>query len=206
DEGEASREGGADGGRAPQDPSALVQNFLNSLNNSGPNQSSSQHHQQQQADKPFTTLPDLLTPSTTIPYIDTATPSQINTLCTFLPPELFLLTQEHTSDPSDADPTPTPATASAAIEALSIPQKQDILKRALRSPQFQQSLGSLTVALRDGGLPMIGEALGLRVENGGSIRGGSMPLGGGQAVEAFVEGVRRTVQGEGQGEERGEEK
>ncbi|KAI7462248.1 hypothetical protein KC351_g16440 [Hortaea werneckii] len=202
DEGEASREGGADGGRAPQDPSALVQNFLNSLNNSGPNQSSQQQQQQQQqqADKPFTTLPDLLTPSTTIPYIDTAPASQINTLCTFLPPELFLLAQEHTSDPSSTDPHPTPAAAEAAIEALSLPQKKEILKRALRSPQFQQSLGSLTVALRDGGLPMIGDALGLKVENGGSIRGGSMPLGGGQAVEAFVEGVRRTVQ---EGEEEG---
>ncbi|KAI7334791.1 hypothetical protein KC340_g2316, partial [Hortaea werneckii] len=94
----------------------------------------------------------------------------------------------------------TPAAAGAAIEALSLPQKKEILKRALRSPQFQQSLGSLTVALRDGGLPMIGDALGLKVENGGSIRGGSMPLGGGQAVEAFVEGVRRTVQ---EGEEEG---
>lgn len=37
---------------------------------------------------------------------------------------------------------------------------------------------------------MIGEALGLKVENGGLIRGGSMPLGGGEAVEAFVKGVK----------------
>ena len=50
------------------------------------------------------------------------------------------------------------------------------------------------MALRDGGLPMIGEALGLKVENGGVIRGGSVPLGGGAAVEAFVEGVKKTVQ------------
>lgn len=49
------------------------------------------------------------------------------------------------------------------------------------------------MALRDGGLPMIGEALGLKVQNGGVIKGGSMPLGGGAAVEGFVEGVRRTV-------------
>lgn len=41
---------------------------------------------------------------------------------------------------------------------------------------------------------MIGDALGLNVANGGHIRGGSMPLGGGQAVEAFVEGVKRTVE------------
>lgn len=44
---------------------------------------------------------------------------------------------------------------------------------------------------------MIGEALGLRVRDGGMVRGGSMPLGGGEAVEAFVEGVRRTVEEEG---------
>lgn len=84
----------------------------------------------------------------------------------------------------------------ALIEALGTEQKKDILKRTLRSPQFHQSLGSLTVALRDGGLPMIGEALGLKVENGGLIRGGNMPLEGGDAVEAFVQGVRKTVEEE----------
>ena len=48
---------------------------------------------------------------------------------------------------------------------------------------------------------MIGEALGLKVENGGSVKGGSVPLGGGEAVEAFVEGVRRGV---GETKEEGE--
>lgn len=43
---------------------------------------------------------------------------------------------------------------------------------------------------------MIGEALGLKVKNGGVIRGGSMPLGGGEAVEGFVEGVKKTVEEE----------
>ena len=88
----------------------------------------------------------------------------------------------------------TPAAGQASIEALSIEQKKDILKRVLHSPQLHQSLGSLTVALRDGGLPMIGEALRLKVENGGLIKGGSMPLGGGGAVEAFVQGVKKTVE------------
>jgi 26S proteasome regulatory subunit N13 len=58
------------------------------------------------------------------------------------------------------------------------------------------------VALRDGGLPMIGEALGLTIQNGGLIKGGSMPLGGGDAVQAFVEGVKRTVEEEGKKEEK----
>lgn len=66
----------------------------------------------------------------------------------------------------------------------------------LRSPQFHQSLGSLTVALRDGGLPSIADALGIKVANGGLVRGGNVPLGGGDAVEAFVEGVRRVMEEE----------
>lgn len=95
--------------------------------------------------------------------------------------------------PQDPSGTSTIA-AQGAIEALSTGQKKEIIKRIFHSPQLQQSLGSLTVALRDGGLPMIGDALGLDVEHGGSIRGGTMPLGGGQAVEAFVNGVKRTVE------------
>ncbi|KJY00976.1 26S proteasome complex ubiquitin receptor like protein [Zymoseptoria brevis] len=197
-EGEASREGGEDGGRAPRDTDDVVQNFLRSLNGgagmTGPSTSQSQ---QQQADKPFTTLSDLLPSSTTTSYISTATPAQIDELCTLLPPELFLLAQESDSSTSAAESTP--AAAQAAIEALSTEQKKTVINRVLRSPQLQQSLASLTVALRDGGLPMIGEALGLKVENGGMIKHGSMPLGGGEAVEAFVKGVKKTVEEEGKG-------
>lgn len=181
-----------------QDPSAVVQNFLRSLQ--GDQQQSGGGGGQQQVDKPFTSLPDLLPPAITTSFIDSATPTQVDRLCTFLPPEIFLLSQESTQtsttdtpqDPSAA----SSANAEAAIEALSPDQKKVIIKRVLHSPQLQQSLGSLTVALRDGGLPMIGEALGLKVANGGNIRGGSMPLGGGAAVEAFVEGVRKTVEEE----------
>jgi 26S proteasome regulatory subunit N13 len=89
---------------------------------------------------------------------------------------------------------PTPATTQAAIEAMSQDQKKSLLKRVLRSPQFHQSLGSLTVALRDGGLPMVADALGIQVAHGGLVRGGSVPLGGGEAVEAFVEGVKKSVE------------
>lgn len=103
-----------------------------------------------------------------------------------------MLAQE--SDASDSTVEATPATAQAAIEALSQGQKKSLINKVLRTPQLQQSLGSLTMALRDGGLPMIGEALSLKVENGGLIKGGSMPLGGGDAVEAFVKGVKKTVE------------
>ncbi|CAK1355249.1 hypothetical protein CB0940_01006 [Cercospora beticola] len=196
EEGEASREGGADGGRAapssssaPQDTNAVVQNFLNSLKGG-----SALGSQQQAAEKPFTTLPDLLSTSTTTAYISEASHQQIDNLCSYLPPELFLLAQESSSSTSAAEVTP--ATAQAALETLSIGQNKEILNKVLRSPQLQQSLGSLTVALRDGGLPMISEALGIKVENGGNIKGGSMPLGGSAAVEAFVDGVKKTAEEE----------
>jgi len=91
---------------------------------------------------------------------------------------------------------PTSEIAQAAIQALSIDQKKDVLKRVLRSPQLHQSLGSLTVALRDGGLPTVSEALKIKVANGGYIKHGGMPLGAGEAVEAFLEGVKSTVQEE----------
>lgn len=80
------------------------------------------------------------------------------------------------------------------MQALTLEQKRDILRRVLRSPQFTQSLGSLTVALRDGGLPSISDALNIKVENGGFMRRGGVPLGGGDAVRAFLEGVKRHVE------------
>lgn len=49
---------------------------------------------------------------------------------------------------------------------------------------------------------MIGEALGLQIENGGLIKGGSMPLGGGDAVEAFVKGVKKTAEEEAKKEQK----
>lgn len=169
----------------------MVQNFLNSLKGGG--QSLQQTTQGQQG-QVYTTLPDLLPTSTTIPTIDTATPAQLDNLLQYLPPTVLLVAQESASQ-IDGMVEPNAATASAALEALNIDQKRAILKRVLRSPQFHQSLGSLTMAIRDGGLPSIADALGVKVQNGGLVRGGSVPLGGGEAVEAFVEGVKKTVEG-----------
>ncbi|ORY09691.1 proteasome complex subunit Rpn13 ubiquitin receptor-domain-containing protein [Clohesyomyces aquaticus] len=188
EEGEESREGGADGGRAAAsgstDASAIVQNFLKSLK-SGNAGSQSQDS--------FTTLLDLLSPNTTFPVIDKAPESLIDSLCANLPPTILLLAQE-IDDLAEVDPNSD--TAQAAIEALTQEQKKDILKRVLRSPQMRQSLGSLTVALRDGGLPNISQALKIDVANGGFIKGGGMPIGGGDAIKAFLEGVKATVESE----------
>jgi 26S proteasome regulatory subunit N13 len=173
----------------PTDAATVVQNFLNSLKGGQgiPTQ------QIQQGGQLFTTLLDLLPSSTTIPIIDSASPAQIDNLLGYLPPAILLISQP---SPSSTDRTtePSATSASAAIEALPSDEKKAILKRVLRSPQFHQSLGSLTMAIRDGGLPSIADALGVKVQNGGLVRGGNVPLGGGEAVEAFVEGVKKSVE------------
>jgi 26S proteasome regulatory subunit N13 len=102
-------------------------------------------------------------------------------------------------DLSDAEPSP--AEVSAAISGLSESQKRQVLIRVLRSVQLRQSLGSLTVAIREGGLPSVAEGLEIKVENGGFVKGGNVPLGGAEAVEAFVNGVRRTVKEEKQNDD-----
>ncbi|KAF2102855.1 hypothetical protein NA57DRAFT_71840 [Rhizodiscina lignyota] len=195
EEGEEAREGGADGARAASagttDASAIVQNFLNSLK--GRNIASSS-----QQEKLFTTLGDLLSSENTVPIIQKADISFLDGLLSHLPPTILLLAQE-VDDATEVEPNAE--TVQAAIEALSVEQKKDILLRVLRSPQLHQSLGSLTVALRDGGLPSVSEALKIPVENGGFVRHGAVPLGGGDAVEAFLNGVKKAVD-----EEKGDEK
>lgn len=174
-------------GSGPTDTATVVQNFLNSLKGG---QSGLQQQTQGQV---YTTLPDLLPTSTTIPMIDTATPARIDNLLSYLPPTILQIAPESASA-IDGMAEPNAENASAAIGSLSIGQKKAILKKVLRSPQFHQSLGSLTMAIRDGGLPSIAEALGVKLQHGGLVRGGSVPLGGGDAVQAFIEGMKNTIE------------
>ena len=172
-------------------PSSVVQDLLRSLQGN-------QNTQPNAQDNPFTTLADLLPPSSTLPLVESADSNVVDHLLSFLPPSLLLLALEN--DNVSAFDTNREATE-AAMNALSLKQKKDILQRVLRSPQFTQSLGSLTVALRDGGLPSISEALNIKLNNGGFMRRGGVPLGGGDAVEAFLEGVKKQVGDKRLGEE-----
>lgn len=126
--------------------------------------------------KLFTTLQDLLPPTVTVAWIDQASEKTVDQLMQYLPTNLAALA-------SDSDDGSAP-------RSLNLQLKKDLVKRVLRSPQFTQSLASLTFALRDGGLPSIGEALNVPLQNGGYMRRGGVPLGGGEAVEAFLNGVR----------------
>ncbi|KAL9127495.1 MAG: hypothetical protein Q9217_003651 [Psora testacea] len=204
DEGSGSRDGGADGGRASDMPTGVaataVQNFLQSLRGN----QALQDQPSQAPEQIFTTLPELLPPSTTTPVIDSADESLVNKLLSHLPPVLLTISQG-SDDMASMDPAPE--TAKAAMEALSLDQKKEILKKVLRSPQFSQSLGSLTQALRDGGLPTISDALQIPVANGGFGKSGSgVHLGGGDAVEAFVKGIKADVEEKRRSGEGDEEK
>lgn len=137
--------------------------------------------------KLFTTLQDLLTTSVTIPWIDTASDGTVDEVMQYLPSNLVALSAQQ-----DDGHRP---------QSLTTSQKKDLIKRILRSPQFTQSLASLTFALRDGGLPSIGEALNVPLANGGYMRRGGVPLGGGEAVEAFLNGVKDLVKDEAKDDE-----
>lgn len=170
------------------DAAAVVRNFLESLKGQGLGA-----QQPQQAEgKLYPLLNDLLEPSTTVPMVYGATEEYIDRLLGLLPPAVLVLSQ--TDGAGDGVLEPSPDAAEAAKAVMTLGQKKSLVEKVLRSPQFHQSLTSLTMALRDGGLPSVADALGIRVQNNGLVRGGTVPLGGGDAVEAFVEGVKRSVQ------------
>lgn len=169
------------------DPNEAVQNLLRSLQGgSYGQQEQQQQSNEQEDDELFTTLPDLLTPAATIPVIEAADTQTIETLLSYLPPSLLQL------------PPPGSYGTEAEAGAVTLDQKKAVLSKVLRSPQFMQSLSSLTNALREGGLPSICEALKVPVENGGYVRRGGVPVGNGQAIRIFLEGVKKSVQEEGE--------
>lgn len=127
--------------------------------------------------------------------VDSATEEFTDTLISLLPPAIIVLASGST-DSVDGKLEPSASAVEDAKASLSLDDKRTLLKKVLRSPQFNQALASLTMAIRDGGLPSIADALGVKVQDGGYLRGSGMPLGGGQAIEAFVDGVKKTVEDE----------
>lgn len=166
-----------------------MRNFLDSLRS----QQGLSAGQQQHADLPYPYLNHLLPTSITVPMIDAASAEYADTLLSFLPPAVIVLATGSTTN-VDGQTEPTGEALERAKASLTLDDKRRLLKKVVRSPQFSQALGTLTMALRDGGLPTVADALGIRVENGGYFQDGSVPLGGGQAVKAFVDGVKKTIQ------------
>lgn len=129
--------------------------------------------------------------------IAASNPERLDALLGLLPPAVVVLSGNN-PDAYDGRSEPSAEAVEAARASLSLERKKVLIKKVLRSPQFSQALGTLTQALRDGGLPGVADALGIKVQNGGYLPGGGMPMGGGKAVEAFVEGVKGKVQEERQ--------
>lgn len=172
------------------DAATAVRNFLDSLKGKG-----NMGRQAAVADKPWPLLTHLLPSTITVPMVEAAPEAYLDSLLGFLPPTVVLLANSSSGSEVPTEETAT-REAAAARNRLNVDQKRSLLKKVLRSPQFHQALGSLTMALRDGGLPTVADALGIKVENGGYVKGGAVPLGGGEAVEAFMQGVKRTVREE----------
>lgn len=177
--------------------SEAVRNLLASLAGSELGQ---QQRQQPIAGKLYPQLGDLLRTSVTVPVIESLGEAEIDNLISFLPPKLIILHAarhdlvpleilEHTGKVSAGD-----SIVEESLELLGPELKRDLVVQVLRSPMFLQSLQTISRAISEGGLPSIAEALGIEVENGGRIRGGAAPLGGGDALEAFVNGVKKAVQ------------
>ena len=147
----------------------------------------------QPQEKLYTTLADLLTPASTIPLLDSADEELVDRLYECLPPQLVSTVQSSVNTSALQNPSSSPEEKQAAQQALTKARK-DMLRRVLHSPQFSQSLASLTIALREGGLPIISETIKIPVRNGGYLRHGGVPMGGGEAVEAFMDGVKKDVE------------
>lgn len=141
----------------------------------------------QQMDLPYPGIHHLLPTSITIPMVEAASAELVDALVDSLPSAVILLAGNSSATGEETEPKAE--SVAAAKASLSLDEKRHLLKKVLRSPQFHQSLGSLTMALRDGGLPGIADALGVKVENGGYLPEGRMPMGGGAAIRAFVDGI-----------------
>ena len=129
--------------------------------------------------------------------VDNAPPDYIELLLNLIPSSLILLASG-TPGVTDRREEPSQAAVDAARAALTLEDKRNLLKKVLRSPQFQQSLGSMSMAIRDGGLPSLVAVMRIRARNEGWMPGGGMPMGGDQALETFVEGVKKTIEEEEQ--------
>jgi len=185
------------------DPDEVVRNFIQSLSGNAnvPQVSTSRQARPQQ---PFPHIGHLLVTDTTVPMVEEASEDFINSLLALLPPTVVVMGTDSSSldvadDDDDEDngsdnkaTEPTPAAVAAAIAAMDLSEKRRLVVRVLRSPQFQQSLTSLNMALREGGLPDVAAALGVKLDNGGRLPGG-MPLGGDAAIKAFVEGIKKAI-------------
>lgn len=129
--------------------SAILSNFLTSLG-------TQRVEDNNEEIKPFPSLIELLSPSNTIPFITQACDESLtDRLLLLLPTDISLLMLNGNQSFRLGERI----LHESNIQHLSKELKQDILLRVLRSPQLCQSLDSLSIALRGGGLLPMSDAL-----------------------------------------------
>ena len=158
---------------------AVVQSIVDSFRGVGPTTSGSSN-----------SLNTLCSPKSAEATINDGSVSLVDKLCAELPQKLFQIPQ---ADPGSGEPYRTSDDGvQPGLASLTLEQKKAILKRVVTSPQYQQGVASLNAALREGALPNVSQALGISVKNGGRLPGG-FPMSGGQAIQAFVEGLKQAA-------------
>lgn len=140
----------------PQSQSDFLQNLISQIQLPGGGRGGGGGYQQQE---PTVSLHDLLPSTTTAPLLATMTSEAVDDLISNLPQGII---------PRNATPA----------------QKKEVIRKVLHSPQFNQSLVGLSVALRDGGLRGISDSLGVRLAPG-EVGTGS------DQVTIFVEAIKR---------------
>lgn len=123
-----------------------------------------QGQQRQQYQQSALSLHDLLPSSNTIPALANASPAVIDELAENLPAGII---------PTDATPD----------------QKKAIIVKVLQSPQFAQSLISLSSAIKEGGIAGIADSLRVPIDFNAAAQGQDL-------VEVFVNGVKKEVEKE----------
>ena len=163
--------------------STIVQDFITSL--------SVQHAKETNNDiKSFLSLTEILSPSNTIPFIaQSCDSSSCDQLLICLPKDIA----EPIANDEESVKLGKPLPHGSVIQQLSSIKKQEILCRVLRSPQLCQSLDSLSLALRRGGLLTVSEALGIELNDELNLDTGKA-LERISAIDIFLDGIKRSVE------------
>ncbi|KAF8461865.1 hypothetical protein BDZ91DRAFT_735942 [Kalaharituber pfeilii] len=171
DEGAESREGGADGGRAA---SASAEPAPTSASAPAPATVSATSSPTNQSSFLQSLISSISVPASTNPANQSQSRQPPLSLSVLLPPSATL--------PLLSTLTEHELASLMALLPPTLPPTTETLEKVLRSPQFTQSLGALTVA-------GVCESLGVDL---GTV-GVEVRRNGGDGVGAFVEGVRKQV-------------
>ena len=168
---------------SPGNMSSILQKFLTSL-------SSQRTEGSGEEIKPFPSLTELLSPSTTIPFIIQARDeSLIDRMLLLLPTEISELMLKDTH-PFKLDKR---TSYEFNIRHLTTELKKELLLKILRSPQLCQSFDSLSIALRGGGLLAVSEALDIDLNMELATENANNDTASISPIQIFLNGIKSGI-------------